>query len=173
MSHIPTHTLTALTIAMSVAATAALGAQPCMRPQERLAIEVQALKIELSVAALSCDASEDYNAFVRHFRAPLDSHSRTMSAYFARAYGASAASRETLRFTTKLANQSASASVTDMDVFCADGKATLKRAPTMELQELEALSLSRNSAHEAHLRACPVPNKSKKSPAAVRAEAGT
>ena len=97
MVHSPARALAVLAVAMSAAATAAFGAETCLRPQERLAIEVQALKIELSVAALSCDASEDYNAFVRHFRAPLDRHSRTMKAYFARAYGAPAASRETLQ----------------------------------------------------------------------------
>jgi hypothetical protein len=157
---------------MSAAATAAFGAETCLRPQERLAIEVQALKIELSVAALSCDASEEYNAFVRHFRAPLDRHSRTMKAYFARAYGAPDASRETLQFTTKLANRSASANVADQASFCADAKATLKRAPTMALREFEALSLGRNATRDVNLRACPMPSKSKKSSTTVRADAG-
>jgi len=172
MRHIPAHALAALAIAMSAVATASFAAETCLRPQEKLAIEVQALKIQLSVAALSCDASEDYNAFVHHFRAPLDRHSRTMKTYFARAYGTPAASRETLRFTTRLANRSASASVTDMNVFCGDAKEMLKRAPTMALREFEALSLSRNFTREVDLRACPVAHKGKKSSATVHADAG-
>jgi hypothetical protein len=60
-----------------------------------------------------------------------------------------------------------------MNAFCADARAMLKRAPTMALRELEALSLRRNFVREVNLRACPVPHRSKKVPATVRADAGT
>jgi hypothetical protein len=62
-------------------------ADPCARPVEKTAFDVTALKSQLMVTALACNAQDKYNAFVTKFRGELVKQERALNSYFGRAYG--------------------------------------------------------------------------------------
>ncbi len=69
----------------------------------REAFDVQGLKSELMVTALSCGAQDRYNAFVEKFRPGLNAEESTLKAYFTGAYGRSA-QKQRDDYITQLAN---------------------------------------------------------------------
>jgi hypothetical protein len=56
----------------------------CARPAEIAAFSVAALKSDLMVAAVSCQADEKYNDFVRRYRPALVAQEKAMETYFSR-----------------------------------------------------------------------------------------
>ncbi len=56
----------------------------CVRPAERTAFSVAALKSNMMVAAISCRAEEKYNAFVTRYRPSLVQQEKTAETYFTR-----------------------------------------------------------------------------------------
>jgi hypothetical protein len=56
----------------------------CARPAEITAFSVAALKSELMVAAVSCQADEKYNDFVKRYRPALVTGEKTAEGYFSR-----------------------------------------------------------------------------------------
>ena len=56
----------------------------CARPAEITAFSVAALKSDLMVAAVSCQADEKYNAFVTRYRPSLVAAEKTTESYFSR-----------------------------------------------------------------------------------------
>lgn len=131
----------AAAISIGVGASAATS---CMRSNERMAIEVRAMQTDMMVAALSCNARLEYNAFVTRFRSVLASHSHTLNGLFTRMYG-KAGEREYLRYTTALANQASLASVTDTAQFCTSTVATLRQAVTVTLEDFESFVVGRKA----------------------------
>ena len=65
----------------------AMAAEPCARPADRAAFDMEGLKSELMVTALSCNAQERYNAFITRYRSDLGVQEKALTAYFTRAYG--------------------------------------------------------------------------------------
>lgn len=57
---------------------------PCLRPVEKIAFTLVALKSELMVTAISCQAEEQYNSFVVRFRAELQGGEKAINSYFNR-----------------------------------------------------------------------------------------
>ena len=110
-----------------------------------MAIEVRAMQTELMVAALSCNAQHDYNAFVTRFKSVLNKHVKTMDGYFKRVFG-SGGEREVTRYTTGLANRSALTSVADMNKFCDDSIATLREVRDVPLKDFDAFATTRKIA---------------------------
>ncbi len=62
-------------------------AEPCVRPADRAAFDMEGLKSELMVTALSCNAQDKYNAFVTRYRSELGTQEKALGAYFSRSYG--------------------------------------------------------------------------------------
>ncbi len=81
----------------------AAAAEPCARPADKGAFDVAALKSRLMITALTCNAHDQYNDFVSHYRVALDQQDKILDAYFARAYGR-AARKHHDDYTTLLAN---------------------------------------------------------------------
>ena len=81
----------------------ASAASQCGMSPAREAFDVQGLKSELMVTALSCNAQDRYNAFVGRFRADLVGQDEALKAYFSNAYGR-AAQTERDNYITQLAN---------------------------------------------------------------------
>jgi hypothetical protein len=81
----------------------ALAASQCGMSPARQAFDVEGLKSELMVTALSCNQQDRYNAFVAKFRPDLTEQERALDAYFASSYGR-AAQREHDNYITQLAN---------------------------------------------------------------------
>ena len=75
----------------------------CVRPADHASLDVAALKSNLMVTALTCDAGERYNAFIRKFQPELASQERALSGYFGRAGGRNARKQQD-DYVTNLAN---------------------------------------------------------------------
>lgn len=131
----------ALAIAAGVGASAAT---TCMRSEEKMAIEVRAMQTDMMVAALSCNASREYNEFVTRFKSVLANHTHTLNGMFARIYG-HGGDREYLRYTTSLANQASLASVTDMNTFCESSVTALRSVVSVALQDFESFVVGRKA----------------------------
>ena len=96
--------LAALSLLGSVlAASPALAASQCGMSPAREAFDVQGLKSELMVTALSCGEQDRYNAFVAKFKPGLNEEEEALRRYFETSYGRSA-QREHDDYITQLAN---------------------------------------------------------------------
>ncbi len=79
-------------VATGVAVATLLGGQAvaagqCGISSARQAFDVQGLKSELMVTALSCNAQDRYNAFVEKFRPDLTAQETALNGYFRSTYG--------------------------------------------------------------------------------------
>lgn len=104
----------------------------CASPDEAEALRARVIQSDLMVAALSCGEHESYNRFVLKFGDELASRGKRLKAYFKRTFGARG-ERELNRFITRLANDSSSASIKDIEAFC-----TSSRGQFAQLTELDA-----------------------------------
>jgi hypothetical protein len=66
---------------------AAVNAPVCGKPAEKAAFAMAALRMQLSVTELSCDAREKFNTFTTRFRNDVGAQNKTLGSYFTRAYG--------------------------------------------------------------------------------------
>jgi hypothetical protein len=89
----------------------------CSSPTDQSAFDVGALKSELTVLAVSCDADKSYNAFVERFRSDLVSSDGVVNAWFKRTYGKSAQTRYD-QYITELINQQSQLGLKQGSDFC-------------------------------------------------------
>ena len=87
----------------SVLGPSASGASLCGMSPARQAFDVEGLKSELMVTALSCNEQDHYNAFVAKFRPDLNEEERALNAYFKQSYGRGAQKQHDA-YITQLAN---------------------------------------------------------------------
>ncbi len=102
----PSRSRLAAAVLVGVAAlsgTQALAGPRCAMSSTREAFDVQGLKSELMVTALSCGAQDRYNAFVEKFRPGLTAEEEALKTYFAGTYGR-AAQKQRDDYITQLAN---------------------------------------------------------------------
>ncbi len=95
--------LIAFAAACSVLGPAASAASSGAMSPAREAFDIQGLKSELMVTALSCKEQDRYNAFIQRFRPDLLKEETALNAYFKRSYGREA-QREHDDYITQLAN---------------------------------------------------------------------
>ena len=81
----------------------AMAASPCGMSAARQAFDVEGLKSELMVTALSCGVQDRYNAFIEKFRPELMAQEGALKSYFASSYGRTA-QKEHDDYITQLAN---------------------------------------------------------------------
>ncbi len=81
----------------------ALAAAQCGISSAREAFDVQGLKSELMVTALSCNVQDRYNAFVEKFRPNLNAEESRLNGYFRSTYGRGAQTAHD-DYITQLAN---------------------------------------------------------------------
>ena len=93
----------ALLAAPVLQSRSALAATQCGMSPAREAFDVQGLKSELMVTALSCGEQDRYNAFVAKFKPALNNEEDALRRYFETSYGRSA-QREHDDYITQLAN---------------------------------------------------------------------
>lgn len=101
-----------------LASTASFAKAPCGESPTHEAFNVQGLKSELMVTALSCSAQDRYNAFVNRFRPRLAEEEARLDRYFKTNYGR-AASRQRDDYVTQLANVQSKGGLDAGTVFCA------------------------------------------------------
>lgn len=104
---------------------AAVGTQALSKGD--ISIEVRRLQTNLMVAALSCGARSQYNAFIQTHRSSLQSYGKAIKAEFRRRYG-HAGRKQLNSFITRLANEASARSNADRDAFCADASALFAKA---------------------------------------------
>ena len=97
--------------------TSHLAAAQCVHPTDSAAFDVTGLKSQLMVTALTCNATERYNAFIVKYRPDLVSQDRSLHGYFSRAYGRSATKRHD-DYITQLANSQSQNGVKQGTLFC-------------------------------------------------------
>lgn len=98
-------------------------AAECTRPAEHAALDVTALKTELMVMALTCQADEKYNSFVTKFRPDLLQTDKSLYAFFTRSFGRSAAKQRD-DYVTQLANSQSRVGLKQGSLFCEHNIAT-------------------------------------------------
>ena len=96
----------------------AMAAEPCARPADRAAFDMEGLKSELMVTALSCNVQERYNAFITRYRADLGVQERQLATYFSREYGRSGQKAHD-DYVTNLANVQSGDGLKAGTLFCA------------------------------------------------------
>ena len=119
----------------------AANAVVCADAAEKESFGVRALQTRLMVAALTCDARDQYNAFVDRYRPALASHGRNVKNYFRRAYGP-ASGGHLDRYVTALANRVSMLSTLDRSAFCAESDRmlqTLLRDPSVGLERVNTM----------------------------------
>ncbi len=93
-------------------------AQSCARPADKTAFDVTGLKSQLMVTAITCSATERYNAFVMRYRPNLMTQDKVLTAYFARNFGHRAQAQHD-DYITSLANTQSEDGLKSGTAFCA------------------------------------------------------
>ena len=92
-------------------------AAECMHATDHVAMDVVALKTQLMVTALTCQADERYNAFVRKYQPDLQREDRSLTSFFTRSYGRSA-QKQRDDYVTQLANSQSQNGLKQGSLFC-------------------------------------------------------
>ncbi|AQS89172.1 hypothetical protein AA101099_0048 [Neoasaia chiangmaiensis NBRC 101099] len=125
----------AMTFSAPMAYAATCGESPAHE-----AFDVQGLKSELMVTALSCNAQDRYNAFVGKFRSNLTDEEARLNNYFRTTYGRNA-QKEHDDYITQLANVQSEGGLRAGTIFC------MQRVAMFD--EVAALDDSADLAHYA------------------------
>ena len=118
MSTCPTLLAATMLLVASGLGPAASAASLCGKSAAREAFDVEGLKSELMVTALSCGEQDNYNAFVAKFRPDLTGQERDLAAYFKHTYGRRA-QHEHDEYITGLANVQSERGLAAGTQFCA------------------------------------------------------
>jgi len=125
-------------------------AASCVAPRERDSQVVRALQSRLMIAALSCNARNDYNQFVNFYQPHLAYHGSGLRKYFRKKYG-KGHKRALNRFVTNLANGASQESIRDRGKFCADSRAIFSDLMSVPANEapltLQAVALDTDWRH--------------------------
>jgi hypothetical protein len=89
----------------------------CAKPAETVAFAMAALRMQLSVTELTCDARPQFNAFTAKFKKDVASNNDTLGAFFKRAYGSKGVSNQD-QYETAQINQMSGAGQYYGDEFC-------------------------------------------------------
>nr|WP_245528503.1 hypothetical protein [Gluconobacter morbifer] len=133
------------TFSTLLAAAAPVNAQAaqCGNSPAHEAFDVQGLKSELMVTALSCKAQDRYNAFVAKFRPALLDAEKRLDGYFRTTYGRRAQA-ERDDYITQLADIQSLGGLKSGTVFCQQREAMF--------DEIDALETSSDLAHYAEAK---------------------
>lgn len=139
------------TIAASAATIA--HAATCSPTMDKLPFQVRALQTQLMVAALTCDARSEYNAFIQKFQGVLSRNGRALDAQFRRLHGAGS-ERVLNRFVTELANDSSQDSIRNRDAFCAESLKMLRETVNFHDDEIETFTRQRYATARVEDKVC-------------------
>ena len=105
-------------VAASLLAGPASAAE-CLRSDDHTAVDVATLKTQLMVTALTCQADDRYNAFIRKYQTDLQREDRSLNAYFTRTYGRNSAKQRD-DYVTQLANAQSSEGLKRGSLYCSE-----------------------------------------------------
>ena len=145
-----------------IATTPSRAGDTCAAQADLDALSTRMVQTDLMVAALECDASAHYNAFVKKFQRELVAGNRRMNQFFTRVYGTDGPKRSN-DFVTRTANESSERSLKRVDQFCAAALEAFNKSAAMDRKEFSALIKNHPAAQVSGIEACPVqPVKAKK-----------
>jgi hypothetical protein len=146
---------------------AAFAASQCTSSPAHEAFDVQGLKSELMVTALSCNMQDRYNAFVAKFRSRLLDEEGALNAYFRTTYGRSA-QREHDDYITQLANVQSERGLKSGTAFCDQRAAMFDEVAVLEsTSDLSSYAQAKDIVQPASYETCAAPER------ALRAEVRT
>lgn len=125
-------------------------ADACLRPEERSALDMRALRSYLMVAALQCrtgqsyNAPEGYNNFLRKFGRELSAADRVAATHFQRAYGGASRGGRLDQYNTLMANEHSEDAMRSGSFFCRDAQPLFQQVVTLQASELAAFAVQRN-----------------------------
>jgi hypothetical protein len=125
-------------------------ASACLRPEERAAIEIRAMRSYLMVAALQCrhgqtfDAPGGYNAFLRRFGRDLSAADRVTATHFQRAYGGASRGGRLDQYNTNLANEHSQDATRSGSFFCRDAEPLFRQVVQLQATDISKLVVERN-----------------------------
>lgn len=122
-------------------------------PKVETAFQVRALQTDLMVAALSCRARGDYNAFVGKFSTALVTNGKNLRAYFSQTFGGNA-DRRLDSYITRIANEASQQRISAGADYCDQAVATFQKVLTMEDDALETYALARADDDERQALGC-------------------
>jgi hypothetical protein len=105
----------------------ASAADRCAKAEDITAMQASAVQQQLMVAALSCDALKDYNAFVTAYQPELYAADRALLKFFKR-MKARGGEADYHAFKTQMANMSSNLSIRDINTFCNNSRAAFALA---------------------------------------------
>ncbi|CUW48007.1 hypothetical protein IFJ82_04500 [Novacetimonas hansenii] len=144
----------------------ALAAGPCSPSPAHEAFDVQGLKSELMVTALSCGAQDKYNSFVTKFRPKLAGEEKVLTAYFRTTYGRSA-QRQHDDYITQLANVQSERGLKSGTAFCQQRMSMFDEVQVLEsAADLSNYAQAKDILQPASYLTCTAPNHP--APAATR-----
>ena len=131
-----------------------LQAAQCLRPNDLVALDVTALKTQLMVTALTCQANDKYNAFITKYKTDLQREDKSLNAYFSRAYGRSA-SKQRDDYVTQLANSHSQIGVKQGSLYCAQNVDAFDEVLALRSNaELTDYAAGRTTAQPIELATC-------------------
>jgi len=136
------HTIAVAGLVLALAAptlSTAARAEGCASGAVAEAMQVRALNSRLMVAALSCKAEGEYNAFVERFDDVLSDSGRRLADWF----GGRGGQRALTDYVTGLANKASLDSLGDRYGFCAAAREIFAEARELDAAGLVALSRTR------------------------------
>ncbi|NHN84734.1 hypothetical protein GOB93_08770 [Acetobacter musti] len=142
----------------TLASAASCGSSPA-----REAFDIQGLKSELMVTALSCKAQDRYNEFVAKFRSSLLAGEQRLNTYFKTTYGSSA-QREHDDYITQLANIQSEHGVQSGTIFCLQRMAMFDEVAALDNEhDLSNYAQARDVMQPAVFETCEAPAAAKSS----------
>ena len=143
--------------ATMLTANVAQAADPCLKPTEKTAFNIVALRSQLMVTAVTCQAHELYNSFVARFRPDLMGSEKGINGYFSRTAGGRAQQAHD-DYITSLANTQSEDGLQRGTDFC--GKRVPMLTEVLALSDSKSLSDYANGAEVMNAIAvteCPPP----------------
>lgn len=134
----------------------------CGRSPAREAFDIQGLKSELMVTALTCKAQDRYNDFVAKFRSSLLDGEQRLNTYFRSTYGKSS-QREHDDYITQLANVQSEHGVQSGTILCAQRMGMFDEVTALDTEhDLASYAEAKDITQPASFESCESPAASKK-----------
>ncbi|WP_137123859.1 hypothetical protein [Roseomonas sp. HF4] len=118
-------------------------ANACLRPEERSALDIRALRTYLMVTALNCQKGESYNQFIRRFTGELGAAERAAVAHFTRSFGGRGRTQLD-GYNTEMANEHSEDAIRSGTFFCRDADPLFRQALATPGADLAKFAAERN-----------------------------
>jgi len=129
-------------------------AQNCARPADKTAFDVAGLKSQLMVTAITCEATDRYNAFIGRYRPELLGQDKVLTAYFGRNFGKRGQAQHD-DYVTSLANSQSQEGLKSGNLFCKSNMSMFDEVMALRaLSDLPGYASSKASVQPIALVAC-------------------